>query len=649
MTAFTVDDLYQHKKIIDLHGSMDHSKTFGTVRSAKPEANNYSTQIWRFHSTGEAARPVTMGDGSDSSPRLSPDGLTLAFLSSRGGKTSQVFLLPLDGGEARQLGDFSEGVSSLRWAPDSKSLFLAIPTPVVPDLRGKRGKEPEPASADDPEVCWKLPYKNDGVGYLLKREMQVFRIELESAETSRITDGHFDVMSFEPSQDGQHLAYVRSRDGKYAHLTDLWICDVEGKTHRRVTRDLATVMQPSWSPDSAFIAFAGAIKQGDGEARLWLLDVQTEAVRSVGGDAMEVADPQAIFWHKNGQHLYLSRAWRGRHQVVCVDTASEDVETVVTGDRQIGAMAPAAGGIVFSSQSPIAPEELFYQPFGAGPERQLSDLNSWWLSRTPMEMTARSFEVPDGKGGTEKIEGWLLRSSDAPKDSPAPLLNDIHGGPASYALLDYDSNVYWQALCSRGWTILLLNAVGSSSYGDEFCARLSGNWGEMDFPQHSAVIKQLQAEKVCDERVCITGKSYGGYLSGWAVSHSGMFKAAVVMAPVGNIETHYGTSDGGYYADPLYIGTAPRFDREKARELSPLQFIENARTPTLFLQGKDDERCPKCQSEELFVSLYTSGNTKTELVLYPGEGHLFLSEGKPKCRADAATRIMDWHISHTAH
>ncbi len=114
------------------------------------------------------------------------------------------------------------------------------------------------------------------------------------------------------------------------------------------------------------------------------------------------------------------------------------------------------------------------------------------------------------------------------------------------------------------------------------------------------------------------------------------------MAPVGNIETHYGTSDGGYYADPYYLKSEPRFDRELARRLSPLQHIEKARTPTLFLQGKDDERCPKCQSEELFVTLMRAGDTPTELVLYPGEGHGFTGSGAPRCRIDAARRIVAW-------
>ncbi|RYY61021.1 MAG: S9 family peptidase, partial [Comamonadaceae bacterium] len=151
---------------------------------------------------------------------------------------------------------------------------------------------------------------------------------------------------------------------------------------------------------------------------------------------------------------------------------------------------------------------------------------------------------------------------------------------------------------------------------------------------------------VCDDRVAIAGKSYGGYLSGWTIGHCNMFRAAVVMAPVGNIETHYGTSDGGYYADPYYMGTPEGFDRELAKALSPMRYVEKAATPTLFMQGANDERCPKCQSEELFVSLMRAGDTPTELVLYPDADHHFLGEGAPSVREDAAQRIVDWLAAH---
>jgi len=206
--------------------------------------------------------------------------------------------------------------------------------------------------------------------------------------------------------------------------------------------------------------------------------------------------------------------------------------------------------------------------------------------------------------------------------------------------------VFWQVLCSRGWAVLALNAVGSASYGREFCDRLAGHWGEYDLPQHLAAVRQLREEGVCDERMAIAGKSYGGYLSGWAIGQCAQFRAAVVMAPVGNIQTHYGTSDGGYYADPYYMGSGEHFDRQLAAKLSPMAHVERASTPTLFMQGADDERCPKCQSEELFVSLMRAGRTQAELVLYPGEDHHFLGEGAPSVREDAAGRIVEWITRH---
>ncbi|MBC5766127.1 alpha/beta hydrolase family protein [Ramlibacter albus] len=118
------------------------------------------------------------------------------------------------------------------------------------------------------------------------------------------------------------------------------------------------------------------------------------------------------------------------------------------------------------------------------------------------------------------------------------------------------------------------------------------------------------------------------------------------MAPVSNIETHYGTSDGGYYADPRSMGGKQEFDRELARKLSPMQYVERAKTPTLYLQGKEDERCPKCQTEEMFVSMMRAGTTPTEMLLYPGEDHHFLGQGAPSVREDAARRIVDWINRH---
>lgn len=639
MTDFSPEDLCLHHKITELHCVADLPLAAGTVRSVDPENNQYLSCIWAFAPEGEPPRQLTRGPGLDNSPRWSPDGRQLAFLSTRRG-SAQLFVMDREGGEARQVGQFAQGVGSLRWMPDGASLLVTAPLSVNPELTGKAGRGMESRDADQPEVCWRLPYKSDAIGYLLRREIQLFRVDIATGEAHPLTDAPVDVMSFEASADGAQIAYTRMREGRYAHASDLWLCDAQGRQHRRLTHALATALQPAWSPDGRWIVLAGAVKEGDGESRLWLLEVRTGKLRPLGPAEMEVGEAASLHWHADSASLDLVRAHRGRHQVVSVAVPGGELQVRVDGDRQFSAFASAQAHLFYAVDTPVSGSEVFCSAPDGSAEHPVSDLNPWFRERTPLTLQSRAFEVPDGRGGTERIEGWLLSARDA--SGPMPLLSDVHGGPAAYALLDYDSNVFWQVLCSQGWRVLMLNAVGSSSFGQAFCKRLSGHWGEYDLPQHQAALRQLREEGLCDERVAIAGKSYGGYFTSWAIGHCTEFRAAVVMAPVGNIETHYGTSDGGYYADPLYLDTAPEFDRRRARALSPLQFIERATTPTLFLQGKDDERCPKCQSEELFVSLYRAGDTPAQLVLYPGEDHHFLGEGKPHVRIDAARRIAEW-------
>jgi dipeptidyl aminopeptidase/acylaminoacyl peptidase len=642
--AFTVEDLYLHQKVTQLDGAPDGSRIACTVRRADREKDDYLSCIWSVAPQGGEPHQLTRGPGTDNSPRWSPDGKRLAFLSNRGG-SPQLHLLPDGGGEAQLLGPLAGAVSDLRWMPDGKALVVTSAVAVDPDWHGERpnGRQPAPSRAQ-PEVAWKLPYKSDGMGYMLGREIHLFRIDARSGEARQLTDGPFDVLAFAVAPDGKHLAYSRTRSGRFSHRTDLWVSDDQGSGARQLTRDLATVMSPVWSPDGRWIAFGATGEEGDAQTNLYVLDFANGQVRRLGDADLQVADPLSIRWAPDSSGVLFVRQERGRHQVVRVALAGDALDVLVQGHRQLGAFSCAGDTLAYTIDHPGQPSEVHVCPPDGSGERQVSEFNGWWKDRTPILAETWEFQVPDGRGGTERIEGWLLRAEGS--TGPMPLLNDVHGGPAAYALLDFDTNVYWQVLCARGWAVLALNAVGSASYGREFCDRLSGHWGEYDLPQHMAALRQLREEGVCDDRLAIAGKSYGGYLSAWAIGQCDLFRSAVVMAPVGNIETHYGTSDGGYYADPYYMGTQERFDRQLAKTLSPMTHVEKATTPTLFMQGANDERCPKCQSEELFVSLVRAGETPAQLVLYPGADHHFLGEGKPSVRQDAAQRIIDWIVRH---
>jgi len=258
--------------------------------------------------------------------------------------------------------------------------------------------------------------------------------------------------------------------------------------------------------------------------------------------------------------------------------------------------------------------------------------------RTP-RVERRTFQLPDGEGGEEAVSGWLFLPSG--ERQAMPLLVDVHGGPASYVAMQYSSTPHWQVLVSRGWAVLALDAVGSSSYGRAFSERLRGRWGELDFPQHEAAIDALQREGLAGERLAISGSSYGGYMAAWAIGHTRRFRAAVISAPVANLESHYGTSDSGYYADPFALQSRPQDNRGAMKRLSPVDHVDDATTPALLIQGKSDQRCPMGQSEELLIKLQRAG-TASELVLYPGGSHHLMAQGRPSHRIDAVRRIVGW-------
>jgi dipeptidyl aminopeptidase/acylaminoacyl peptidase len=640
MAPFQPDDLYLFAALDQLACTPAHDDAAYVVQTVDRGADGYRCAIWLTDLATGASRRFTTEASGAYSPAWSPDGRTLAFLSARAGPLQQVHVIDRGGGEARQLGFFAAGAISCEWSPRGDRLLVTCPVHVDPDSRDAAIAREQPWPADAPEIAWCVPYKADGIGYILQRGIHLFALDVATGESMQVTDGPFDVLDACWSPDASRVAYVRTVEGSQAHRTELWIVELASGTHACRVGELATVQSPLWSPDGTRIVFAGAREDGDPQARLWIVNADGSGLRQLVHDDVEVAGSGGMTWSADGAEVFFVEAYRSRHRVVRLDVVDGTWRAGVQGDRHIGGLALTRTGVAFFSETIAAPRELHVADADGGNERRVTDFNAWWRERTPVQAELRSFRVPDGRGGEETIEGWYVRAPGAP--GPLPVLVEAHGGPTSYAMLGYRWHTHWYVLASRGWSILALNPAGSSGYGRAFASRLDGHWGELDFPQQEAAIRSLQAAGLADERVAISGKSYGGYMSAWAIGHSRMFRAAIVSAPVANLESHFGTSDGGYYYDPYTMKTEHHLNAERFRKLSPLQHIHHCRTPTLILQGKDDERCPRGQAEELFASLMRCGQAPVELVLYPGGDHHFFEQGKPSHRLDVVNRSVLW-------
>jgi dipeptidyl aminopeptidase/acylaminoacyl peptidase len=641
------EDLFEHQTISAVDAQPAHAIGVCAVLRADREGDRYRSALWLLPLDGSPPRQLTSGTDTDQDPRLSPDGEQVAFSSDRHGGEPQIHLIALQGGEAWQLSQFDQGVTSFLWAPDGDRLLVTCPVAVDPDRRGRRSDQPPPRRQPGaPEVVWRLPSKMDGMGYTLDKEEHLFTIDLDG-HSRRLTDGPFDVRSACWSPDGQHIAYARTREGRLAHRTDIWCMDANGQGARQLSFDHASAASPRWSPDGRWIAFAGAESEGDARYRLWLIEVATGKVSALGSEDLELGNGEELHWLEDSSAVVAVIAQRGLQVLLSIPLSSGQPRLLRGGDRHLSMLAAARGDWLCCSEAAdesievvAIPRDLQAPGQGRGEERRLTRFNAWSLQRDRPEASKRSFEVPDGNGGTERIEGWLLRPRGA--KGPTPLLVDVHGGPTSYVLMTQASHGYWWPLCSQGWSVLALNPVGSSSYGREFAERLNRHWGELDLPQHLAAVDALQKERLTDGRLAIAGKSYGGYLSAWAIGHTRRFHAAIVSAPVTNLESHYGTSDSGFYADPDSMGGVPHEARERHQALSPMKHVHQACTPTLILQGKDDQRCPIGQAEELFTTLMCQAKAQTEMVLYPGGSHHFFERGKPSHRLDAIQRLIEW-------
>lgn len=565
----------------------------------------------------------------------------MAFLSTRGPqKAPQVHVIALDGGEARAITDAADGIDGiLAWSTAGDRLLA------LQSVKWKEDEGDDPDADDRPIVVRYLPWKMDGSGTKAGKRTRLVAIDVAGGKITPLVEGDFDVTDARWSPDGRLLAYSRKRYGLQRHQDDLWLADADGSNARQVTDDLYSVSGISFSPDGGTIAFGAGHIEGDSIVNLYFLDVASGERRNPRDDDLQL-EGATIVWHPDGDRVATIGARKGLFEVTVVDAKSGQARAIEGGLRHVTALTASRDGLVFAAASVRRLDELYQVGWdGQGERRRTAFNRKWFGQHLRPRVSKRSFEVPDPRGGTERIEAWLMLPPEG--DGPFPLVLDFHGGPQSIALIDFAGHVYWYELIAQGYAILAPNPVGSGSYGDEFARRLTGHWGEYDLPQVEAIVERLREDGIAHRtRLGCYGKSYGGYLSAWVAARSDKFKAAVVSAPVINLQSHGGTSDSGYYVTPYAMDADLHEAAECYARLSPVEYAANVDCATLFLQGQDVQRCPLGQSEEMLANMIRAGHRQTMMVVYPGGAHSLASSGKPAHRVDYHRRIAGWMRSH---
>jgi dipeptidyl aminopeptidase/acylaminoacyl peptidase len=664
-----VDDLYKIVKVSDSQISPD-GKWVAYVRTTVDKVGNgYHSSIWISSLSDSTAKPRQLTRGkSDSQPRWSPDGQTLAFVSVRGDKP-QIYLLPLTeiAGEARQLTSVANGATSPAWSKDGQS--IAFLSALTADERANEGEEQEPpadalagkhqaerkAEDDkkryDPFHMWRIPYR-EGTQFVSGHYAQVYvmsTIEGDDVKPVRLTDIDAHHTPPEWSADGKFLYTSRqidvTRDEPFTYMGVYRLSANElTEPELLLSREGFTYIAPLVSPDGKYLAFASVpVYQEGGMAANSRLNVvaldDVSDVKELARDLDRSID--SYVWSADSQSVYFNFGDWGTTPVFKVDVTSNTFEPVVQGNYQVSSFDVADDGqIVGTVNTAVNPYELYLFPSGDGDKVALTAFNEKWLSEVIVQETHEiRYTSPSGT----ELQGWFIYPVGYEEGVKYPLALNIHGGPrAMWASSEPSMFHEWQFHAARGYAVFYCNPRGAEGYGEQFKLDLYSAWGDVAMDDIMTGV-DLMIEKgfVDPERLAITGGSYGGYMTSWIVGHTDRFKSAVTQRGVYNLVSFYGTSD-----IPILISNdfsvEPWEDHELLWKHSPLAYAKNITTPLLILHAENDFRVPIEQAEQLFAWVRRATDTPVEMWRYPREGHELSRSGEPEHRVSRLTKMVEW-------
>ena len=612
-----LEDVYALKDAGEVQVAPDASAVLYTETTKDPEANRSKSRLMRIGAGGGAPVEIPGLPEGISNLRWAPDSRRAAFLAGNG-----VWVVDIAGGKSARLCDYdrsnsflSKAGNALAWSPDGARLAFAGTTDPEPGLR-------------DPLVITRMQYKTrtaiwDG------RRMHVFVVKASGGKPAPVTSGNFDEHSIDWSA-GSEIVFLSNRqpDPDAVLNYDIFAIDPDTGAQRQITHTPGVEMEPRISPDGRSIAYTATtrplttIDSVAEDAHVWVIPM-------AGGAAHEVNPGldrrcSAPIWTDGGKVVYTA-ADHGKTVIY------RGVERIFDRAAQAGSVSAARNGaLVFAVSDPATPRDIFaLDRTGARPLISLNAISDFEL--VPPETI--TFQSSDGA----EVQAWLY-----PALHPAgrsPLILNIHGGP--HGMYGYAFNGAWQYSAARGYATLAVNPRGSSGYGQKFSDGCVGNWGGGDYRDLMAALDYvLRTHKQLDpDKLGVMGGSYGGFMTNWVITQTPRFKAAVAIASLSNLVSFYATS---LYQDLVHAEfngfpwNGDNFDL--LWKWSPLHYIKSVSTPTLFIHGEQDNDVHITQAEEMYTALKRRG-IATEMVRYPREGHGFR---EPKHQMDSQQRALAW-------
>ena len=636
-----VANLYDVRDVRDPQRSPDGAWVAYTVTRAIRDTDKNDTDVWMVSWDGREHVQLTSTPDNESRPRWSPDGKSLAFLSSRqGAKTAQVWLLPRTGGEAVRLTDIKAGITDYSWSPDGRTLALVVsdPDPAAP-LEDDDSKD-TPPKTPKPIVVDRYYFKSDSDGYLRGERSHVHLFDLASKKSDLLTRGQFNESSPAWSPDSRQIAFVRRhRDsGDVDKMPNADVFAVEaraGAVARRLTNTTAEESGPlAWSPDGGSIAY----RLGD-EVKYSAYDqARLAVVPSAGGEPRTLTDeldrPVAeAVWLADSKSLATVVIDDRTQYVARVPVAGGRIERLTEGRRVVSNVSggPGDGFALLSSTATTLPE---VHALEGGRLRKLTTHNDAWLNGVLLGTTEDVTSISTDK---TEVHGLIVKPPTFTTGRRYPAILRIHGGPNSQD--EHSFNFERELFAASGYVVVAVNYRGSNGRGSAYQRAIFADWGNKEVVDLLGAMDHVERLGFVDpDRLGIGGWSYGGILTNYTIATDGRFKAATSGAGSSNQISMYGTDQ---YIQQYEQELGPPW---KSQDLwiklsYPFFHADRIKTPTLFLGGEKDFNVPLAGSEQMYQALRSLG-VASELVIYPAQRH---GISTPSYRTDRLERYLAWY------
>lgn len=636
-------------------------------------------------------RPLLPSGWNASNPRWSHDSSSIAFLSSHDDQDG-LWVVKLDKPEPK----FVAAIQSTNffityagdpfsWSPDSRRIaYISAKAETAEPTSGSR-RPNDPRSTDsrsnDPRVIDRIQYKSR-TSFSDNRRTHVWLVDIERPLPQQLTSGPFydHAVSFSPR--GEEIAFLSNHepDPDANNNSDIFAVDFSGQT-RQITQTKGCEFDPVWSPDGKWLAYTATrrdittIDSVAEDAHLWIINAAGGGGRELASDQdRRVRKPR---WSADSRSILYLAGDRGYTTIFRTSINGGKVSrfSLFVLDGQLaGGFDLQESKFRTESGSPLALAQPFqitsfsfanrsqtvtrggavevafplamtlghalrpaevWSGFGSiVPMRRLSAHNDSLIRSLrlvlPEEINYASFD------GAE-IQGWVMKPAGCSSERKCPLILSVHGGP--HGMYGWSFNPAFQVYAARGYGVLYLNPRGSTGYGQKFSDGTLNEWGGGDYRDLMVGVDDALKKNswIDGNRLGVTGGSYGGFMTNWIITQTPRFRGAVASASVSNLISFYATS---LYQDLIHaeFGGFPWDNFDLLWQWSPLRYVRQVQTPTLFIHGENDNDVHITQAEEMYMALKRRG-VETVFVRYPREGH---GLREPKHRIDALERTISW-------